>query len=296
MSTALVSIVDGIPTTTSQLVAETFGKRHDAVIRGIRDLQDKCPKEFTAHNFVVSEYTDNTGRKLPMYLLTRDGLTLLVMGYTGKEAMRFKLAYIEAFNCMEKQLEAMRDTPAGYLSIEDRRPLSVLIGQWAGKAKMSFPDCWRELHTVFGITTVSELPSSQLPAALAWVQAKIDGLSPSVHSDIHSDIHSNVPTMSPSVPNVPDFPMELANSGRKGDKVLNLWEELEELRMKLASCNNMVFFTCTSGRLMFLPPEKLLLHEILRDSVKQAQDSLSQAQRAVQSALRLKHRVDFHNI
>ena len=66
------------------------------------------------------------------------------------------------------------------LSIEARRPLSVLIGQWAGKAKISFPDCWRELHTVFGISTVGELPSSQLPAAMAWVQAKIDGLPSSV--------------------------------------------------------------------------------------------------------------------
>ena len=52
MSNALVSIVDGIPTTTSQLVADTFGKRHDAVIRDIRKLQDNTPESFHAHNFV----------------------------------------------------------------------------------------------------------------------------------------------------------------------------------------------------------------------------------------------------
>ena len=89
MSHALVSLVDGIPTTTSQLVAETFGKRHTEVIRGIRDLQDKCPKEFSGRNFASAEYTDAQGKPRTQYLLTRDGLTLLVMGYTGKEAMRF---------------------------------------------------------------------------------------------------------------------------------------------------------------------------------------------------------------
>ncbi len=102
--TPTVTLVDGTPRTTSLNVAEVFGKRHDVVIRGIRDLQDKCPEEFTAHNFVVSEYTDSTGRKLPMYTMTRDGFTLLVMGFTGKEALAWKIRYIEAFNAMEKKL------------------------------------------------------------------------------------------------------------------------------------------------------------------------------------------------
>ena len=54
---------------------------------------------------------DNTGRSLAMYIIFRDGFTLLAMGYTGPEAMRFKLAYIEAFNCMEAEL-ARRNRPA----------------------------------------------------------------------------------------------------------------------------------------------------------------------------------------
>lgn len=281
MSTALVSLVDGIPCTTSQKVAEVFRKRHDNVIRGIENLRANCPKEFTDLNFEASEYTDNTGRKLPMYLLTRDGLTLLVMGYTGKEAMKFKLAYIEAFNAMEKRLEELRAMPDPCLSVEDRRPLSVLVGQWAGKAHLSFPDCWRELHGVFGITTVSELPAAQLPAALAWVQAKIEALSPSV------------PNVSPSVP---DFPLELAVCGAQGKEKINLWNELEDLRKKLAWCNSMVFLTCSSGHSMYMTPEKNLFHTILRESVKQAQDSLEMAQHSVQSALRIKGQVDFFSL
>ena len=268
MSTALVSLVDGIPTTTSQIVAETFGKRHTEVIRGIRDLQSKCPEEFNGRNFASVEYTDPKGEKRPMYLLTRDGLTLLVMGYTGKEAMKFKLAYIEAFNCMEKQLEALRSMPDPCLSVEDRRPLSNLIGQWAGKARMSFPDCWRELHTVFGISTVSELPASQLPAALAWVQAKIDSLGR--------------PAALPA-PSGPDFPMELAEYNGK-----NFWKDLEDIIKRITVINSALALNVRTGCLM--------KHEFYADTINNqvglAQGSLVLARAALGDALRLKGRRD----
>lgn len=277
MSTALVSLTNGIPTTTSQKVAETFGKNHKDVLRGISLLRAKCPKEFTERNFAPSEYTDNTGRKLPMYLLTRDGLTLLVMGYTGKEAMKFKLAYIEAFNCMERQLEAMRSAPAlpPLSTVESRRTLNNLVRQWAAATNQSFPDCWSEVHAAFDIDAVADLPISKVKEAERWVQAKIDAFMPATK---------------------PDFPLELANCGKRGKEDVNLWKELEELRKKLATCCNMVFFACAEGRLMYLPPEKALFHTILKESVKAAQDSLAMAQSSVQAALRIKSQVDFHSI
>ena len=106
-----VSLHDGRPATTSREVAHYFLKRHDNVVRDIRSIMDNCPEEFTALNFEVSNYLDQTGRSLPMYIIFRDGFTLLAMGYTGPEAMRFKLAYIEAFNRMEAEL-AKRNRPA----------------------------------------------------------------------------------------------------------------------------------------------------------------------------------------
>lgn len=99
-----VSLHDGRPATTSREVAHYFRKRHDNVVRDIRSIMDNCPEEFTALNFEVSNYLDQTGRSLPMYIIFRDGFTLLAMGYTGPEAIRFKLAYIEAFNRMEAEL------------------------------------------------------------------------------------------------------------------------------------------------------------------------------------------------
>lgn len=87
---------------TSLDVAETFGKEHKHVLRDIRELE--CSNEFRQSNFGQSEYFNEQNHKQPMYYITRDGFTLLVMGYTGEKAMKFKEAYIRQFNAMEKAL------------------------------------------------------------------------------------------------------------------------------------------------------------------------------------------------
>lgn len=88
---------------TSLDVAMTFGKEHKHVMRDIRELG--CSAEFNESNFGLIKYTDTTGRKQKAYAMTRDGFTLLVMGYTGDLAMRFKEAYIKQFNAMEAALQ-----------------------------------------------------------------------------------------------------------------------------------------------------------------------------------------------
>ncbi|MBB7296379.1 Rha family transcriptional regulator, partial [Escherichia coli] len=72
-----VTIKNGRAVTTSIAIAEFFGKRHDNVIQKIKLLD--CSAEFTALNFKASEYTDSTGRKLPMYQITKNGFVFLVM-------------------------------------------------------------------------------------------------------------------------------------------------------------------------------------------------------------------------
>ncbi len=84
-------------------VAETFGKDHKNILRDIRQLE--CSDEFRRLNFEQSEYLNEQNHKQPMYYMSRDGFTILVMGYTGEKAMRFKEAYIKQFNAMEKTLQ-----------------------------------------------------------------------------------------------------------------------------------------------------------------------------------------------
>lgn len=86
-------------------VAETFEKEHKHVLEDVRRISDNLnTAEFSAL-FYEAEYKASNGKKNPMYLMNRDGFTLLAMGYTGEKAMKFKLAYIKQFNAMEKALQ-----------------------------------------------------------------------------------------------------------------------------------------------------------------------------------------------
>lgn len=85
-------------------IAETFEKFHKDVLESIRSIQESVSTAEFSALFFESAYTASNGKKNPMYYMNRDGFTLLVMGYTGEKAMKFKLAYINQFNQMEKIL------------------------------------------------------------------------------------------------------------------------------------------------------------------------------------------------
>lgn len=102
----LIEVRGGQAVTSSLVVAEYFGKAHKDVLRAIKTLE--CSSLFRERNFAPSLYfkelANNGHKELPMYYLTRDGFTFLVMGFTGKVAAQFKEAYINAFNEMEEML------------------------------------------------------------------------------------------------------------------------------------------------------------------------------------------------
>lgn len=91
----------GKPITTSLLVAEKFSKEHKNVIQSIQNL---VAENSAAKYFHETTY-ESRGKLYPMYLMTRDGFSLLVMGFTGSEALKFKIDFIEAFNDMENKLK-----------------------------------------------------------------------------------------------------------------------------------------------------------------------------------------------
>ena len=94
---------DGKAVVSSRDIARVFEKEHRRVLQDIRTIAENDPV-WGLHNFVHSSYTNEQNKSQPEYLITRDGFTLLVMGYTGEKAMRFKKAYIAAFNEMERRL------------------------------------------------------------------------------------------------------------------------------------------------------------------------------------------------
>ncbi len=104
--TQLVFIENDRPVTDSLTVASVFGKEHRRVLQDIRDLG--CSEEFRLHNFVQSSYLNDQNREMPKYVMTEQGFTLLVMGYTGARAMEFKERYIAEFERMRKELQNLQ--------------------------------------------------------------------------------------------------------------------------------------------------------------------------------------------
>jgi Rha family phage regulatory protein len=99
----LVFVKEGQAVTDSLIVAEVFRKEHKNVLKDIRELG--CSDEFRQLNFEQSSYVNSQNKEMPMYYMSKKGFTLLAMGYTGKEAMKFKEAYIEKFEEMEQKLK-----------------------------------------------------------------------------------------------------------------------------------------------------------------------------------------------
>lgn len=114
MTDIILSTQNGEPVVSSLQIAENFGKSHDNVLKGIENLigglvkindTPGLPKNGDTPMFYKTEYTHKqNGQTYPMYLMNRDGFSLLVMGFTGKAALEWKLKYIQAFNEMEKKL------------------------------------------------------------------------------------------------------------------------------------------------------------------------------------------------
>ena len=142
-------------------MAECFIKQHKDVIRAIENAispNSGLSEEFVQRNFAPISYQDSYGRKQKAYAMTRDGFTLIAMGFTGKKAMQFKEAYIRRFNEMEKhiaQIVAVRKdypqlTEAVKMAHEEPKPyhysneadmLNKIITGYTAKQ-------FRELHNI----------------------------------------------------------------------------------------------------------------------------------------------------
>jgi len=114
---------DGQLVVTSRQVAGDFEKEHKHVLESIRNL---IAENSAVKNMIIESYYEVRGKQYPEYLLTRDGFSLLVMGFTGAKALQWKLKYIEAFNKMEqalrepqKQLTPMEQLRLQYQVIEE---------------------------------------------------------------------------------------------------------------------------------------------------------------------------------
>ena len=110
----VVTRKDGELVVTSRQIAKDFEKRHADVLRDIEVYKNRISTTQFCTLFIESEYRASNGKMNKEYLLTRDGFSFLVMGFTGVKADEWKLKYIEAFNKMEQAIK----NPYAHLSKE----------------------------------------------------------------------------------------------------------------------------------------------------------------------------------
>lgn len=104
------------PVVSSLQIAEDFGKQHKNVIQTIKNM---TAENSALHGmFFETIYVSSQNKTLPMFLVNRDGFSLLVMSFTGKDALAWKLKYIQAFNAMEQQIkDGLPTTPEEKLDL-----------------------------------------------------------------------------------------------------------------------------------------------------------------------------------
>ena len=178
---SLVTINDQKVTTTSNIIADVFQKRHDNVLRAIERLE--CSEEFTRLNFEASSYQDSTGRMLPCFKITRDGFSFLAMGFTGKKPAQFKEEFINQFNKMEKIL---LDGTADIKRYEFNHHRSTNApGGLDMKYTLAMADTLKDIPPVPRLIALQELTGRDLSKAIAHLKqpvkqhrdAEMEGLS-----------------------------------------------------------------------------------------------------------------------
>lgn len=128
------------PCTSSRMVAQRFGKRHSDVIRAINNVE--VSSNFRENNFMLTQICvdmPNGGTRTEHeYVMTKNGFVFLVMGFTGREAAKFKEAYIGAFDAMEAELTRQKGAALMYATaelIEQLDKAATVVGSYAKLSK-----------------------------------------------------------------------------------------------------------------------------------------------------------------
>ncbi|WP_308028547.1 Rha family transcriptional regulator [Neisseria bergeri] len=165
--------------TTSEFVAQAFDKQHKHVLEKIEQISKEIKASFFEPNFRLKAKQVKTGfgyRETKSYELTKDGFMLLVMGFTGKQAMAIKIAYIEAFNAMSKAILYLNNTVSDGIkpaktTADDRTGLRQAVAALVGRKGIDYSSAYSMIHQRFNVEAIEDIPAGKLPEAVAYVHA-----------------------------------------------------------------------------------------------------------------------------
>ena len=165
--------------TTSEFVAQAFGKEHKNLLARIEQISKEIKASFFELNFKPKAKQVKTGfgfRETKSYELTKDGFMLLVMGFTGKQAMAIKIAYIEAFNAMSEAILDLNNTVSNGIkpaktTADDRTGLRQAVAALVGRKGIDYSSAYSMIHQRFNVEAIEDIPAEKLPEAVAYVHA-----------------------------------------------------------------------------------------------------------------------------
>lgn len=172
----VVSVVNNHVTALSIDVAKFFGKEHKNVVRDIENILSELPASrrlnFERSEISIPSNLNNApARVIKAYRMTRDGFTLLVMGWTGEKALQFKLAWLDAFNDMERKLyqcPAPREDKT--LSPAEQFSIRNAVGKKAKKSPSTYRFIYSLLKQRFQVARYSQISTYDFREALNFIK------------------------------------------------------------------------------------------------------------------------------
>ena len=193
MTDIILSTQNGEPVASSRQIAENFGKEHRNVMRDIENLMTAgVLKNEQTPMFYKTEYVhEQNGQKYPMYLMNRDGFSLLVMGFTGKAALEWKLKYIQAFNEMEKKLAQPQIPQGNSLQALNLLVKSLKLEEQNELNRQAFtmnPGNWRENATAVVGSIVLKKTGGEMKGSSPVYEEVWNEIYDMMKSDFHKDM------------------------------------------------------------------------------------------------------------
>lgn len=187
--------------TTSEFIAQAFGKQHKHVLEKIEQISKEIKASFFEPNFRLKAKQVRTGfgfRETKSYELTKDGFMLLVMGFTGKQAMAIKIAYIEAFNAMSEAIIDLNNTVSDGLpaktTADDRTGLRQAVAALVGRKGIDYSSAYSMIHQRFNVEDIEDIPAEKLPEAVAYAHAL------TLHTGLTGEVLDAPPKAKPKLP------------------------------------------------------------------------------------------------
>lgn len=165
----VVSVVNNTVTALSTDVAKLFSKLHKDVLRSIRSLIEQAPS-LNERNFALVEVKDAKGENRPAYRMDRKGFVLLAMGFTGEVALKFKIAYIDAFDTMERKLYQGNVTSTDTITNAQQVAIQQAVARRAKKTPAHYQTIYRAIKARYQIPRYTELKQSQFEDCLRFIE------------------------------------------------------------------------------------------------------------------------------